>query len=132
MSKFKIGDAVRRVGTWDLSFGLPVGEVGIVSVLHSNGLIEIKGYGDWLHITESLELVEQVDELPPAPESVQYIELTGSGRQLATLHALQHHLGDGIIVHTQGAIKLTSDEALQLCHDLTRMAMEIKRKEKQV
>ena len=68
MADYKIGDTVRRVGTWDLSVGLPVGEVGVVSVLHGNDLVEIKGYGDWLHTTESLELVEQIDELPPVSE----------------------------------------------------------------
>ena len=69
MNKFRIGDTVRRVDTWDLSVGLPGRKVGIVSVLRGNDMVEIKGYGDWLHTTESLELVEQInDELPPVPE----------------------------------------------------------------
>lgn len=68
MVNFKIGDAVKRVSGWCLSDGLPVGEVGVVSKLHGNDLVEIEGCGNWLHITESLELVTLDDELPPAPE----------------------------------------------------------------
>lgn len=146
MNKFRIGDTVRRVDTWDLSVGLPSGEVGIVSVLRGNDIVEIKGYGDWLHNTENLELVEQIDdELPPAPESVQYTTLQYAWQDKYNdqhLTASPDSFANGICIHIQGSttsqcnkdmalsVILYPDEILQLCHDLRRMAMEIKRKEK--
>lgn len=140
MNNFKIGDTVRRVRTWGGSDGLRGGEVGVVSVLHGSNIVEIKGYGDWSHLTESLELVEQVDdELPPAPESVLYIGLqqhvhrrlqvtvctAADGGSVVDLHIGGGKLGDG------KSCALDPDAALQLAHDLNRMANEIKRKEKQ-
>lgn len=79
------------------------------------------------------------DELPPAPESVQY----NAGLQQAnTLTAETINCGglyggacvcigvesmySGVLI----ASVLTPDEALQLCHDLRRMAMDLKRKGK--
>lgn len=139
MSKFKVGDVVQRKShRSDITKYLGCGNNGAYTVtdVHSLGSwIQLDGWDDagkdrypWYF--NNFVLAES-DELPPAPEGVQYIELTGSGSPLATLHAFQHPLGDGIIVHTQGVIKITPDEALQLCHDLRRMAMEIKRKGKQ-
>lgn len=138
MADYKIGDAVRRVGTWGLSVGLPVGEVGVVSVLHDNNFVEIKGYGDWLHTTESLELVEQIDELPPAPDSVRYndesqdhtaykqtcLDVKRCTRHIY-LESGQYGTGHGV------GMEISPEAALQLAHDLRRMAMSIKKKEKQ-
>lgn len=141
MNNFKIGDTVRRVHTWGDLGGLPGGEMGIVSVLHGNDLVEIKGYGDWLHTTENLESVEQVDdELPPAPESVMYFNsIRDKGNdQCITVRPDNdpHYAGTLCIsVHPRGdysgyqSVVLDPDAALQLAHDLRRMAMEIRRKE---
>lgn len=128
MADYKIGDAVRRVDTWDLSVGLPVGEVGVVSVLHGNDLVEIKGYSDWLHTTESLELVEQVDdELPPVPESGLYFNHNGTRSASLKLAEGSIALGTNASILK---VRLTPETALDLAYDLRRMAMEIKRKER--
>lgn len=144
MGNFKVGDAVRRVHNWGISVGLPVGEVGIVSALHGNDIVKIKGYGDWLHTTESLELVEQIDdELPPAPESVMYFNsIRDEGNdQCITVRPDNDTCYAGtlfISVHPRGdyagyqSVALDPDAALQLAYNLLRMAMKIKRKEKQV
>lgn len=139
MNKFKIGDTVRRVDTWDLSVGLPSGEVGVVSALYGNDLVGIKGYGAWKHCTMNLELVEQVDdELPPAPGSVRYNEGTvGFAFEVKSLVENTYHpnrirlgvlCGGRDITHKY--VVIDPDTALQLAHDLRRMAMEIKRMEK--
>lgn len=146
MSNFKIGDTVRRVHTWGDFGGLPGGEVGIVSVLHGNDIVEIKGYGDWLHATENLELVEQIDdELPPAPDSVRYYNsyIVGHNDQHLILdgynatHPGMNLMYLGIVPRTGSTsankeigINMDADAALQLAHDLRRMAMEIRRKER--
>lgn len=69
------------------------------------------------------------DPLPPAPESVLYREAsTGT-----TLSARTREWDNTVEVWSGdrgGSVCLSADEAMQLAHDLTRMAMEIKRKEK--
>lgn len=75
------------------------------------------------------------DPLPPAPESVMYISATrGVERQLRV-----QALGDRLDVHCGTDVRgegrsvvLDPDAALQLAHDLRRMAMDIKRKQKEV
>lgn len=134
MGNFKIGDTVRRVGTWGSPVGLPVGEVGIVSVLRGNDFVKIKGYGDWLHTTESLELVTQDDdELPPAPESVLYLKDDGQRKLTACMYpssvGIKIHLEYPSTVKCLG-YSMEPDAALQLAHDLNRMANEIKRRER--
>lgn len=146
MVNFKVGDTVKRVSGWGLSDGLPVGEVGIVSKLRGNGLVEIEGCGNWLHTTKSLELVTQDDELPPAPESVRYYNSYIVGRNDQHLVLDKSHTDHpginllylGIVPRTGSTraneeigINMDADTALQLAHDLRRMAMESKRKEKQ-
>lgn len=147
MNNFKIGDTVRRVHTWDASGGLPGGEVGVVSVLHGNTLVEVEGCGDWWHLSESLELVEQVDDtLPPAPESVRYATMQYEWQGTYNdqhLTVSRDTFTGALAMHMQGnthstrnkdmslSVLLDADDALNLAHDLTRMAMEIKRKEKQ-
>lgn len=90
------------------------------------------------------------DELPPAPVSVMYfnsVRSEGNDQRLVVEMASQHdgwseeatsHIGLKVVPKTgstraDGAIgiNLTPDSALQLAHDLRRMAMEIKRQEKQ-
>lgn len=114
------GDRFSRVGT------------GYVSK-YGNGAI--KGFGKAVLFTP---LVEQDDPLPPAPESVMYI-----GRQVQTRilrvktyavapreRVVDLHIGGGILGDGKSC-SLDADAALQLAHDLNRMANEIKRKEKQ-
>lgn len=75
---------------------------------------------------------EQEDPLPPAPESVRYYTSPGK------VNYLDVHIdtyGELCIAATSGRDTfhnyLDADAALQLAHDLNRMANEIKRKEKQ-
>ncbi|WNO30007.1 hypothetical protein [Enterobacter phage SDFMU_EhYP] len=78
-------------------------------------------------------LVEQEDPLPPAPESALYVNKWRWGVGV-------RNLGDEVQIGTGNPnscnhgwtyATLDPDAALQLAHDLNRMAMEIKRKEKQ-
>lgn len=95
------------------------------------------------------EVVEEADELPPVPDSVMYfnsvrddsndqhlvLELTDRSDEWAD--EATGHIGLKVVPRTSSTragmaigINLTPDAALQLAHDLRRMAMEIKRKEK--
>ena len=127
MGNFKVGDAVKRVSECDISGGLPFGEVGIVSVLHGNDFVGIEGYGVWLHSTENLEPVTWDDGLPPAPESGLYFNHNGT--RSASLE-----LAEGVVALGTNAsirkVRLTPETALDLAYDLRRMAMEIRRKER--
>lgn len=78
-------------------------------------------------------LIEQDDPLPPAPESALYVNKWRWGVGV-------RNLGDEVQIGTGNPnsckhgwtyATLDPDAALQLAHDLNRMANEIKRKEKQ-
>ena len=96
----------------------------------------IKGFGKAVLFTP---LVEQDDPPPPAPRCVRYNEGTvGFAFEVKSLVENAYHpnrirlgvlCGDRDITHKY--VVIDPDAALQLAHDLTRMAMEIKRKEKQ-
>lgn len=147
MSEFKVGDLVKR--------GSPDSEVwaefarrdpGPYKVTSIEGRwVQINGYvtdaGQNIHpfVAQYFKLVERDDPLPPAPESVRYNEGTyGFPFEVKSLRANEYHpnrirlgvlCGDRLITHKY--VVIDPDAALQLAHDLTRMAMEIKRKEKQ-
>ena len=90
------------------------------------------------------EAVEQDDPLPPAPESVRYYNsyILGNNDQHLTVEAAPEYPGEGLLhlLITPNSrssrnvaplsINMDADSALQLAHDLNRMANEIKRKEK--
>lgn len=86
------------------------------------------------------------DPLPPAPESVRYYNsyIVGRNDQHLILdghndnHPGMNLMYLGIVPRTGSTratkeigINMDADTALQLAHDLRRMAMEVKRKEKQ-
>lgn len=92
---------------------------------------------------------EPEDELPPVPDSVMYFNsvrdegndqhlvLERTDRSDEWHDAATAHIGLKVAPRTGSkraaeaiGINLTPDAALQLAHDLRRMAMEIKRKEK--
>ena len=94
------------------------------------------------------QLIEEDDELPPVPDSVMYfnsvrdegndqhlvVEITSkSDRWNPEADA---HIGLMVVPRTDRTqkralgVNLTPDAALQLAHDIRRMAMEIKRKDK--
>ncbi|WNO29628.1 hypothetical protein [Enterobacter phage SDFMU_Pec] len=84
-------------------------------------------------LSAGFELVEEQDDpLPPAPESGVYYS-HNNNRRLTVL--LEEGLPEDVIAVGTGAsflkVRLTAETALVLAHDLTRMAMEIKRNEKQ-
>lgn len=74
-------------------------------------------------------VAEQDDPLPPAPESGLYFNHNG------TLSASLKLAEGSIALGTNTSllkVRLTPETALDLAYDLRRMAMKIKRKEKQV
>lgn len=90
----------------------------------------------------SFEFVPEDEPLPPAPESVAYAE-TGSPLGTDAILRIGKSKFDGLLLlelvatrHVDGAraaagMRLDVDDALQLAHDLRRMAMEIKRNQKE-
>lgn len=81
-------------------------------------------------------LSEQDDPPPPAPESVRYYHWGYYGIDAAAyldVHAGHFASGPRIRINDKDnrGITIDADTALQLAHDLNRMANEIKRKEKQ-
>ena len=130
MTKFKVGDVVERINGDEFG-GLPMGKSGVVSS-SARGLVHIRGYGIWYHTEESLRLVEQDDPLPPAPESALYVNKWRWGVGVRNLgDEVRIGIGDPNSRHGWTYATLDPDAALQLAHDLNRMANEIKRKEKQ-
>ena len=75
------------------------------------------------------------DPLPPAPESVRYYHRGYYGIDAAAyldVHAGHFASGPRIRINDKDnrGITIDADTALQLAHDLNRMAMEIKRRER--
>ena len=142
MSKFKVGDVVRRKTFGNPGFAYALGryETYTVTAVSSEGLwIAVNDWNDngqdlfpWS--ARNFELyTEQDDPLPPAPESVMYVN---KWRWAVGVR----NLGDEVQIGTGNPnscnhgwtyATLDPDAALQLAHDLNRMANEIKRKEKQ-
>ena len=148
MSKFKIGDkVVRKSPGGSSSFKKHQGDFDYYTVT------DMSPSGHWLQLdnftidddyypwyTPNFEPYQEPDdELPPVPNSVYYPDmytlLTGlqafggtSGLTVRkspyTSEALSLSIGDSKWT------RLDADAALQLAHDLRRMAMDIKRKEK--
>lgn len=140
MANFKIGDVVRVLGkpeTLRTIVDVPL-EYATRMWATDPGRVWLDN-GGWVY-ANVLELVD--DELPPAPGSVQYFNSTrdsSNDQRLVLEHhdKLQRHLALRVIPRkgsTRAAesigINLDADAALQLCHDLRRMAMEIRRKER--
>ena len=152
MSNFKVGDIVVCVNNTrypaQIRVGVPktvhsVSLCGKYLRVHRDDRLEIGGYD-----VEDFELyTEQDDPLPPAPESVSYynsyITRRGNDQHLVLIKDNKGYPDEnlmylGIVPRTGSmrtnkeiGINLDVDAALQLAHDLRRMAMENKRKEKQ-
>ncbi|QIN95046.1 hypothetical protein CX1_13 [Klebsiella phage CX1] len=149
MSKFKVGDKVQRINK--IEGKTMRGEV----VTKGPGLyIDIKlTEGAGIHYAGDIyggsadfwQLIEEADELPPVPDSVMYYNSTAGEdnfqHMLVQPHwELEGHLSISIVKSgikfdplAYGdvlSLNLEPDAALQLAHDLRRMAMGIKRKEK--
>lgn len=153
MSKlFKVGDKVQR--TKKIDGKTMRGEI----VTKGPGLyIDIKlTEGAGIHYAGDIysgsadfwQLIEEDDELPPVPDSVMYFNSVrdeGNDQHLVVEMTSKSdrwnpeadaHIGLMVVPRTDRTqkralgVNLTPDAALQLAHDIRRMAMEIKRKDK--
>lgn len=148
MSKFKVGDKVVR--STDLNREIFLRNAGkkeyyTVTGVSSSGMwlqLDCKTRDGvnypWLALYYEL-YQEPGDELPPVPDSVYYPDmytlLTGAravGGTSGLTVRKSPYTAEAIslsIFHSKWT-RLDADAALQLAHDLRRMAMDIKRKEK--
>lgn len=141
MSKFKVGGKVVRSvksqafqdiqGVKDYYIVTDVGAGGYW--LQLDGVQYKEDPRPWYWNNFELYQEPEDDELPPVPRSVSYLKENGRRKLMASIN------GDSVNVlmclSYRGIIDAVSynmepDAALQLAHDLRRMAMEIKRKEK--
>lgn len=155
MSKFKVGDkVVRKAHKNNSSFKAYQGDFAYYVIT------DITAGGHWLQLdnvtgsrnnpcpwyAEHFELYQEPDdELPPAPTSALYYNSTRQVDNFQHMLVQPHWELDGhlsIAIMKSGkkfsplaygdglSLNLEPDAALQLAHDLRRMAMEIKRREK--
>ena len=143
MTKFKVGDVV--VGNQDnVPNCVEQGQLyEVLATEPENGRDYIKTdlHPEWV-LSERFNLykeaaqVEQDDPLPPAPESVRYYHRGYGGIHAdAYLDVYSGHFASGPNIRISDkdnrGITVDANTALQLAHNLNRMAMEIKRKGKQ-
>lgn len=153
MSKFKVGDkVVRKAHKNTSSFKSYQGDFAyyvITDITTSGHWLQLDNFTDggkdaYPWYADNFELYqEKGDELPPVPGKVAYMNSKrdpGNDQRLV----LEKDNGDGEglmyigVVPKKGStrakveigINIDPDSALQLAHDLRRMAMDIKRKEK--
>lgn len=145
MSMFKVGDKVVRK-EWcgeDEYFNSKLGgsPYYIVTSVSADGLfIQVDRFitsGDrhpWSFNNFELYQEPEDEELPPVPDSVSYLKENGRRKLVARING-------GSVVNVLLSLNycgkpevlgysMEPDEALQLAHDIRRMAMSIKRKEK--
>lgn len=140
MSKFKVGDKVVRksCGLGDAEFlselGLDIYYI-VTSVSDGGYWLQVDGVSKpsckhpWYALNFEL-YQEPDDELPPAPSSVSYIKDGGQRKLRAQIAGCSVNLILSLRKVSALGYSLDPDAALQLAHDLRRMAMEIKRKDK--
>lgn len=147
MQKFKVGDKVRRI----IGLGGDA-TYGVVVETNPNSRIDVRLTAPagpytaghiYLGNSSFWELLEEDEELPPIPDKVAYMNSKrdpGNDQRLV----LEKDNGDGEglmyigVIPKKGStrakvevgINIDPDSALQLAHDLRRMAMDIKRKGK--
>lgn len=149
MSKFKVGDkVVASAGAGFIQLlQYTQGVKDYYTVTHTSAggyWLQLDGkrrFGDLVPwCSEYFELYQEPDdELPPVPESVYYPDmytlLTGlracKGTSGLTVRK-SPYTSEAISLSIDDSkwTRLDADAALQLAHDLRRMAMDIKRKEK--
>jgi len=128
MTKFKQGDVVRRTGHGITANyrGMHIGDVDTVA--NATGSLHLAKFGGG-HDPAYFELVCD-DPLPDVPRDVAYNQ--GIDAHTLTVRALaanKTYRGRLVIGLPGICTVLTPDDALNLCHDLRRMAMEIKRQD---
>ena len=142
MSKFKVGDKVVRT-VESKAFWLIQGVKNyyIVTDIGAGGYwLQLDGVRDkedsrpWY--APNFELYQEPeDEMPPAPKSVRYHHEAYRGLtsdSYLDVYSGRFAPGPRIRLRNKDNIGITidADTALQLAHDLRRLAMDIKRKEK--
>lgn len=153
MYKFKVGDkVVRKAHKNTSSFKSYMGDFAyyvITDITTSGHWLQLDNFTDggadpYPWYADNFELYQEPkDELPPVPYKVAYMNSKrdpGNDQRLV----IDNDNGDGEglmyigVIPRKGStrakveigINIDPDSALQLAHDLRRMAMEIKRKEK--
>lgn len=148
MPKFKVGDkVVRKPGTNNPIFELYEGAFDYYPIT------SMSADGCWLQLNNSIvgvgghywdvsnfELYQEPDdELPPVPDSVYYpdmytlltgLQAVGGTSGLTVRKSPYTSEAISLSIDDSKWTRLDADAALQLAHDLRRMAMDIKRKEK--
>ena len=148
MHKFKVGDKVVRKPRKDSpSFTREQGDYDYYVITDTSE----NGY--WLQLNNSIiddeccpwyapnfELYQEPDdELPPVPDSVYYpdmytlltgLQAVGGTSGLTVRKSPYTSEAISLSIDDSKWTRLDADAALQLAHDLRRMAMDIKRKEK--
>jgi hypothetical protein len=134
MHNFKVGDVVVCVDNSGRELHLTEGRQYTVTLATAGFLYMVDNSGrGGIYRFNRFELCNPKDgELPPAPTSVSYREAcTGNlfeariyeyidGSKGIHIYTGRHHA-------TAGGVVFDADEVLQLAHDLTRMAMQLKR-----
>lgn len=151
--KFKVGDKVVRTvgGRKDEDFLHMLGDSAYYTVtsvpsegywLQVNGVSKVYDEHPWA--ASNFELYQEPeDELPPVPASVAYMNSKRDpGNDQRLVIDKDNGGGEGLmyigVIPKKGStrakveigINIDPDSALQLAHDLRRMAMEVKRKER--
>lgn len=153
MSKFKVGDkVVRKAHKNTSSFKSYQGDFAyyvITDITTSGHWLQLDNFTDggadlYPWYADNFELYQEPkDELPPVADKVAYMNSKRDpGNDQRLVLAKYNGAGEGLmyigIIPRKGStrakaeigINIDPDSALQLAHDLRRMAMEIKRKEK--
>lgn len=140
MSKFKVGDKVVRTvrGREDEDFLRMLGEAAYYTVtsvsfggcwLQVNGVSKVYDECPWAALNFEL-YQEPGDELPPVPRSVSYLKENGRRKLVACINGDSVNVTISLSYSGIVGYSMEPDAVLQLAHDLRRMAMEIKRKDK--
>lgn len=153
MSKFKVGDKVVR-----LVAGNSEEFVRIQGIKDYYTVTSTSAEGYWLQVDgvhykfdphpwcrDNFELYQESDEdeLPPVPDREVYLNSKcGRGNDQRLVLEKDNGCGEGLmyigVIPRKGStraqeeigINIDPDSALQLAHDIRRMAMEVKRKDK--
>jgi hypothetical protein len=153
MSKFKVGDkVVRKAHKNTSSFKSYMGDFAyyvITDITTSGHWLQLDNFTDggadpYPWYADNFELYQEPkDELPPVPDKVAYMNSKRDpGNDQRLVLDKDNGEGEGLmyigVIPRKGStraqmeigINIDPDSALQLAHDLRRMAMDIKRKEK--
>lgn len=142
MSKFKVGDKVVRTKDCgkDENFLSKLGQEIYYTVTSVIGdyWLQVDGWIDgadkhpWY--ASKFELYQEPeDKLPPVPRSVSYLKENGRRKLVAGINGDSVNVLISLCYRGEPEVlgyNMEPDAALQLAHDLRRMAMKIKREQK--